>query len=61
MTRELQDAIEVILDKVDDLAEDLARGAVKIEDYKYVVGQIRGLRTAVSLIEGVKDEEEEDD
>ena len=61
MVREIEYAIDAIQEMVDNLKEDLATGRVGDNDYRFVVGQIRGMRLAINQMSQITDEDEDVD
>tara|TARA_R110000772_G_scaffold111181_1_gene214988 strand:+ start:512 stop:697 length:186 start_codon:yes stop_codon:yes gene_type:complete len=61
MVREIEFAVDAVNELVDNLAKDLASGRVSDADYRFVVGQIRGMRLAVDQMLQIKDEDEDVD
>ena len=51
-----------IYDEVDSLSDSLTHGGAKsFEDYRYMVGVIRGLETVVDIIETLTPKEDDDE
>jgi len=59
MVREIEYAIDAVQVLIENLTSDLASGKVSESDYRFVVGQIRGMRLAINEMSQITDEDDE--